>query len=63
MPRAQVPGVSGPSNVQSKAFLGAQRMVGTQVRGSKKDGGEAADILVDKISLGLSLKVIGPIFD
>jgi len=25
-----VPGVSGPSNVQSKAFLGAQRMVGTQ---------------------------------
>ena len=32
VPRAQVPGVSGPSNVQSKAFLGAQRMVGTQVR-------------------------------
>lgn len=27
-----MPGVSGPSNVQSKAFLGAQRMVGTQVR-------------------------------
>ena len=44
-----MPGVSGPSNVQSKAFLGAQRMVGTQVR---RKMGETTEIWVD-ISLGV----------